>query len=103
MKASQPLHAESLTSAALNGAGIACFTLQQPKIREVKPKTSKVFMHMEVITTDGSGKVSRKATTYGRCQKCGCTDFDCSGCIAKTGQPCSWTDDSHTLCSACVT
>lgn len=34
------------------------------------------------------------------CRVCGCTDADCSGCIARTGAPCSWVE--RDLCSACV-
>ena len=34
-----------------------------------------------------------------RCRVCGCTDDDCSQCIEKTGEPCSWVEDD--LCSAC--
>ena len=34
------------------------------------------------------------------CRVCGCTDGDCSQCIAKTGQPCHWVADD--LCSACA-
>lgn len=34
-----------------------------------------------------------------QCRVCGCTDLDCSGCIARTGQPCWWV--SNDLCSAC--
>jgi hypothetical protein len=34
------------------------------------------------------------------CRICGCTDENCSGCIAKTGMPCHWVDVD--LCSACV-
>lgn len=33
------------------------------------------------------------------CRVCGCTDQDCSGCIARTGQPCRWV--AQDLCSAC--
>lgn len=33
------------------------------------------------------------------CRVCGCTDDDCSQCVEKTGQPCSWVEDD--LCSAC--
>lgn len=36
-----------------------------------------------------------------RCRVCGCTDVDCSQCIEKTGQPCTWVEDD--LCSACQT
>ena len=35
------------------------------------------------------------------CRKCGCTDLDCSGCIARTGEPCYWIEPG--LCSACFT
>jgi hypothetical protein len=38
---------------------------------------------------------------YGTCKICGCTDYDCSQCVEKTGEPCFWVDDTHTLCSAC--
>lgn len=34
------------------------------------------------------------------CRVCGCTDDDCSQCIAKTGEPCHWVERG--LCSACV-
>ena len=34
------------------------------------------------------------------CRICGCTDDDCSQCVEKTGEPCSWV--SPGLCSACV-
>jgi hypothetical protein len=36
----------------------------------------------------------------GRCRVCGCTDDDCSQCIAKTGFPCYWVEPD--LCSACA-
>ena len=34
------------------------------------------------------------------CRRCGCTDDDCGGCVARTGQPCSWVEAD--LCSACT-
>lgn len=34
------------------------------------------------------------------CRVCGCTDRNCAGCIAKTGEPCSWVEAD--LCSACA-
>lgn len=34
------------------------------------------------------------------CRVCGCMDDDCSGCIERTGAPCSWVEED--LCSACV-
>jgi hypothetical protein len=33
------------------------------------------------------------------CRECGCTDLDCSDCVARTGQPCWWV--APELCSAC--
>lgn len=36
---------------------------------------------------------------FATCRVCGCTDVDCSGCIAKTGEPCHWVEPD--LCSAC--
>jgi hypothetical protein len=38
--------------------------------------------------------------TPGICRRCGCTEKDCSGCIERTGSPCTWVEDD--LCSACV-
>lgn len=35
-----------------------------------------------------------------KCVVCGCTDHDCSGCIARTGEPCWWFGPD--LCSACA-
>jgi hypothetical protein len=35
-----------------------------------------------------------------KCRVCGCTDFDCRGCIERTGVPCHWVE--RDLCSACV-
>ncbi len=35
-----------------------------------------------------------------KCRICGCTDDDCSQCIAKTGEPCHWVEPN--LCSACA-
>jgi hypothetical protein len=35
------------------------------------------------------------------CRICGCTDDDCSGCIASTGVPCHWVPGEADLCSAC--
>ncbi len=38
--------------------------------------------------------------TPGTCRVCGCTDGDCSLCVARTGVPCHWVEPD--LCSACV-
>src|SRR5690606_22470939 len=34
------------------------------------------------------------------CRKCGCTEYDCSNCVERTGEPCHWVE--YDLCSACV-
>lgn len=34
------------------------------------------------------------------CRGCGCTDHDCSACVAATGGPCWWIEDD--LCSRCA-
>lgn len=34
-----------------------------------------------------------------KCRVCGCSDYDCSQCIEKIGQPCHWVEED--LCSAC--
>lgn len=34
------------------------------------------------------------------CRICGCTDDDCTWCVERTGEPCTWATDD--LCSACV-
>jgi len=38
----------------------------------------------------------------GECWVCGCTDMDCTGCVERTGEPCTWADKQRTLCSACL-
>lgn len=38
----------------------------------------------------------------GKCRACGCTQANCQACIRATGHPCSWSDESHTHCTACV-
>ena len=34
------------------------------------------------------------------CRRCGCTTFDCGGCVERTGEPCWWAEED--LCSACA-
>ena len=46
-------------------------------------------------------KKAKPGVPVGSCRVCGCTDEDCSGCIAKTGSPCNWVELD--LCSACAT
>lgn len=40
------------------------------------------------------------AAILSRCRVCGCTDLDCSQCIAATGRPGSWAEPD--LCSRCA-
>ncbi len=42
------------------------------------------------------------APVRGKCRCCGCTEEDCRDCLERTGRPCTWADESTTLCSACV-
>lgn len=44
-------------------------------------------------------RTTLSAKNVRRCRKCGCTEDDCSGCIARTGRPCHWV--AADLCSAC--
>lgn len=45
---------------------------------------------------------SQFAQSSGTCIHCGCTDYDCSQCIERTGTPCYWANQEQTICSACV-
>lgn len=45
--------------------------------------------------------MSKSKSPSGICQICGCTQEDCTNCIERTGSPCSWTDQTETMCSAC--
>ena len=49
---------------------------------------------------DGAGEAhTGMGANVRRCRVCGCTDVDCSGCVARTGRPCYWV--AADLCSAC--
>lgn len=41
----------------------------------------------------------KKSSAPSSCRVCGCTDDDCSACIKRTGEACSWMEPD--LCSAC--
>ena len=60
----------------------------------------------EILKIDESKLMKRitdeTPTIIGICSKCGCTDDDCRQCIEKTGEPCHWVNEEHSLCSACV-
>lgn len=42
----------------------------------------------------------RTSSTSQKCRACGCTQNNCSGCVARTGHPCYWVESD--LCSACA-
>ena len=43
---------------------------------------------------------ARKLFLGPKCRVCGCTNEDCSRCIERTGEACSWAEDD--LCTACT-
>ena len=46
-----------------------------------------------------SPEIEKRSETPRRCRICGCTDNDCTECIAAQGFPCSWVEED--LCSRC--
>lgn len=55
---------------------------------------------LDQVTLGLAASGLRNAAAAGVCRVCGCTDIDCRGCIARTGEPCHWVEDD--LCSACA-
>jgi ParB/RepB/Spo0J family partition protein len=53
------------------------------------------------ILIDGEADDEAEASVR-TCRMCGCTEADCSQCIAATGKPCSWVEGDPDLCTACV-
>lgn len=73
--------------------------------RKLAPEEFEVPEEATRWTRDGVYGVvddDTESPEYGVCRVCGCTDDDCEQCIEKTGEPCHWLDDTHTLCSACA-
>lgn len=63
-----------------------------------------VDMHRYWLKSFGPGVFEGNLITWllrGICQFCGCTDIDCSQCVAAQGDPCYWVDRDHTICSRC--
>lgn len=52
------------------------------------------------VTITEAGRRALESVGNARCRVCGCTDEDCSGCVARTGAPCHWFEPD--LCSACA-
>lgn len=48
---------------------------------------------------DGIEK-ARRQLRPGICSECGCTES--TACIDERGEPCGWSDQSETLCTACA-
>lgn len=70
----------------------ACKQITSLKLDEVdlliaKPLKIELIEAIEIILTK-------------RCRVCGCNEIDCSNCIKRTGEPCSWPEED--LCSACI-
>lgn len=71
-------------------------TLLQPTL---KPLAFKGLYTLSLLPRPFSKKELDKMEEERKCRVCGCTDDDCSQCIEKTGEPCSWVEED--LCSAC--
>jgi hypothetical protein len=69
--------------------------LEQPAPKEEMVKLERKPQNNVIPAPDGIQEENKRA-----CRICGCTDDDCSQCIEKTGQPCSWIEDD--LCTACA-
>ena len=54
----------------------------------------------EVLTGDLGTDPEGAPAAPRSCSVCGCTDLCCAGCIARTGEACTWAWPD--LCSACV-
>lgn len=54
------------------------------------------------VRTFARAKLRRliRASGVRQCERCGCTDDDCRGCVERTGKPCHWV--GPLLCSACA-
>lgn len=52
------------------------------------------------ITAAAANDALLSAPPIRRCQVCGCTDLNCSGCVERTGESCHWVEAD--LCSACA-
>jgi hypothetical protein len=60
--------------------------------RELREHRAPSVVWPEMMIIDGNDPQ--------QCRVCGCTEDDCSMCIERTGEPCSWVADD--LCSACA-
>ena len=71
----------------------ALVSLRQENVLEYLSEGSPVYSDVAAGTS--------YLSTARICRSCGCTELDCSGCMARNdGQPCHWVEAD--LCSACL-
>lgn len=75
--------------AALDDAGV---------VRRGASGVLSLAHRVEILATERDEAVEELFVE--RCRICGCTQYDCSGCIDRTGEPCGWAEPG--LCTACV-
>lgn len=76
------------------------YTTAQKEWRENTEGWPRITATSAQNAVDQIRELTSEVTEAGACRVCGCTDDDCSQCVEKTGEPCSWV--SPGLCSACV-
>lgn len=78
-------------------------------VHRAKPEATDSHADEEDLSDDELEQAAREiradidaeiAEIGAACRVCGCTDWDCTQCIERTGVPCSWVKSD--LCSACV-
>lgn len=87
------LKAGKLKARPIAGGGVPALGLDEEGAAAVAEQFAAVGSAFQAETTPEPIFDERK------CRVCGCTDDDCSGCIAATGYPCAWV--SEDLCSRC--
>jgi hypothetical protein len=81
----------------IDRAAIAKRVTAEAKEKAALKPTKKVGVTKKAKASKAPKKA--RAGKAGVCRVCGCTDDDCSQCIEKTGEPCTWVEPD--LCSAC--
>jgi hypothetical protein len=76
------------------------YTTAQKEWREMTAGWPRITATSAQNAVDQIRELTSEVIEAGVCRVCGCTDDDCSQCVEKTGEPCSWV--SPGLCSACV-
>ena len=70
------------------------------RLQDIEVYLEYIYVASLLGTRDEAGEVLWCETTLRRCSACGCTQYDCSQCVEKTGEACYWVEAD--LCSACV-